>query len=914
MELVGRRDEMALAGGFLGSVHAEKGPRALVLRGEPGAGKTALLNRAYAMADGTKLRVNAQEALQNVALSAAGEMLRDLDDPDAEGTLLAGLISGGDQQSPLIPVQIYESVRRRLIHEGTTLFIDDLQWLDAMSLGLVHFLVSAARSYEKELRVVAATRPGLAASAFIEGMERACLGCEVIEVGGLGQEEGVELIRGVARNIEAAAARAIWERARGVPYWMIALSANADAASPGSVLEARLQAASADAVNALTSLAALGRPVDTDELGSIEGWDHSRAMETLDELEGRGLVRRSGSRIHIVHDLIREAVAREASDTRMVDAHRRIARWLGSIEDPSLERRVEAIEHRLAAGLPATSAALELAQSETRFILGEGGLSTITRVADSPAGDQSEELLIAVASLASDVGLAELALDRWSIVFHRSSGPNARAWAALEAASAAMDLDRPASARQWIDLAEQTGATEPAVVVEGLAVGAGLSMYHEHDVDAGLRLAEESVRLADTTLDASSGATQGERVQKVRLHALHVLHDAHMMRKDHARALSVAESMVRVASTPMDRLAALTNVGITLRHLGRIGEAASVLEAVWTEANRTALLSVVTRSAPWYAGALIEQGRLDKAREVATEGRHIADRLGLTRQERLTATRTHAIDLLTADWRAGIESLRSDALVESDPHWRLALHELIAAHLSRLAPEDSTRALAEIEAAYQDARVAGCKRCMTDVLVDGISIAARAGDAEEAGRWLERHRRTEIEADPFVEAKLDHALALLSQDPAALTLTAERFETFGMHLSGMWARLDLAGSWVRQGHRPEAADAYRSLAADAASIGAFTIQEAAEKGLRQLGVRTWRRGETGGASGLTGREQEVASLVASGASNPEIAETLFLSRKTVERHVSNILAKTGCRNRIELARVWGGGANEGSPR
>jgi DNA-binding NarL/FixJ family response regulator len=44
-------------------------------------------------------------------------------------------------------------------------------------------------------------------------------------------------------------------------------------------------------------------------------------------------------------------------------------------------------------------------------------------------------------------------------------------------------------------------------------------------------------------------------------------------------------------------------------------------------------------------------------------------------------------------------------------------------------------------------------------------------------------------------------------------------------------------------------------------------------------------------------------LVAAGNSNPEIANTLFLSRKTIERHVSNVLARTGARNRTDLARM-----------
>jgi DNA-binding NarL/FixJ family response regulator len=63
-----------------------------------------------------------------------------------------------------------------------------------------------------------------------------------------------------------------------------------------------------------------------------------------------------------------------------------------------------------------------------------------------------------------------------------------------------------------------------------------------------------------------------------------------------------------------------------------------------------------------------------------------------------------------------------------------------------------------------------------------------------------------------------------------------------------------------------------------------------------------RRGEAGRADPLTPREQEIVKLIAEAHNNDQIAELLFISKKTVERHRANILEKLGMRDRVELTR------------
>lgn len=125
-----------------------------------------------------------------------------------------------------------------------------------------------------------------------------------------------------------------------------------------------------------------------------------------------------------------------------------------------------------------------------------------------------------------------------------------------------------------------------------------------------------------------------------------------------------------------------------------------------------------------------------------------------------------------------------------------------------------------------------------------------------------------------------------------------------MAFEALCSRLDFARALIRL-DRGRAADLAREAGAEAVRIGAVTEARLAEQVLRSLGVRTWRRSSPIELESLTQRERQIAEMIGAGASNPEIAETLFLSRKTVERHVSNIMAKVGVRNRAELAGVVG---------
>jgi DNA-binding CsgD family transcriptional regulator len=223
-----------------------------------------------------------------------------------------------------------------------------------------------------------------------------------------------------------------------------------------------------------------------------------------------------------------------------------------------------------------------------------------------------------------------------------------------------------------------------------------------------------------------------------------------------------------------------------------------------------------------------------------------------------------------------------------------------------------------VERSLADATSVGCTRCLGEVQIVGAEALARVGHTESARKLLRdyveaRHEQTRIVR--AWRARAEAALAAAEGDRARsagmLALVEAEELSMGWDLDALWCKID-RGRDLATVDRGAAIKVLDDAARNAERLGAKTEELVAEKLLRSLGQRTWRRGPSTDA--LTDREREIVKLVAEGASNPEIAQRLFLSRKTIERHISNALRKVGARNRAELAARASELGVEGAPR
>jgi DNA-binding NarL/FixJ family response regulator len=637
----------------------------------------------------------------------------------------------------------------------------------------------------------------------------------------------------------------------------------------------------------------------------------SRVERAARELVSRGIAVDSGGAFRLAHDLIRIAAAGEIPEEQRVDVHRRLGDWLMRGAGNEVRRLREALAHRHAAGLPSLDVADRLVRSPQRTLLGEDGLVLLVVIADeSEPSDQGVLMLNEqIAELASELARRDIALERNLLLAERWQDSLRRARALLGAARSAFALDDLDRARGYLDRARATHAGDELLDLEFEVQQAALDLWGAGPKERGRALAHEAAARGRRLYESDG------RARRPYLEALRVEYEAAFQEDDLEAMARAADERAEVARG-FDEAAHLTGLIASARALQRAGHLDEALERiryVWDEAERRVLPRLTLDAGYWLSAHLLQRGRLAEAEEIVIETVDLAARVGDEARGRHLVERVESeVDFHPGDWRAGVERLLAYARGASE-HGRIELHQLAALWLALVGgPELTQEVVAQVDAARACAEVASCPRCATELRLVAAEALARVGRRAEAAQSLEEWERLQAHPRPRDKLTSRRVRALLAERDARLLESVLRdAEELDLVVDALWTRIDL-GTVLAETDRARAKDVLKVAAETASEIGARTEQQVAEKRLRALGVRTWRRGP--GSELLTERERAVARLIAAGASNPEIAQELFLSRKTVERHVSNLLKKVGVRNRAELAARVAELEVEGAPR
>jgi DNA-binding CsgD family transcriptional regulator/tetratricopeptide (TPR) repeat protein len=381
---------------------------------------------------------------------------------------------------------------------------------------------------------------------------------------------------------------------------------------------------------------------------------------------------------------------------------------------------------------------------------------------------------------------------------------------------------------------------------------------------------------------------------------LTALHQAAAWRGDFSAALDFAERMVgttRDASldTVENRLLAAA-----LARVGDIDRAKTLL----LEEVRTAESQRDPRQLSFVLTELalldVQAGRWDEAVSNAEAAASLADEL------RLDTRYNEAVSLLaTLATRRG-DADRAAALIATLRGARPWVAGPARARALEASGEHE-RARDTITALWDEAKQTTRRRDLLGYATDLVRLCVGAGDEQTADEVIAALQEMERMAGAPVRAVAALCAGIRNGDAAMLQAAAQIAGDGGLLDLQASAREAAGAELVRRGEREaavallrEAADYYRGVSAE------LDVRRS-EAALRLLGVRigpTGRRArQKSGWQSLSGTEVRVAKLASVGLTNAEIGARLFISGRTVERHLTHIYNKLGIGSRIELARL-----------
>jgi DNA-binding CsgD family transcriptional regulator len=898
-----RRDECAVLDGLLEEARAGRSG-VLVVRGEAGVGKTALLEYAIeSTSDLNAVRAVGVESERELAFAALHQlcapMLGRLDRlPAPQRDALAvtfGLAAGAVPDRFLVGLAVLGLLSEVADERPLVCVIDDAQWLDQASAQTLAFVARRLLA-DAVVLLFSAREPS-----------KELLGLPELVVKGLRRSDARELLRSVVPGrLDERIREQIVAETHGNPLalieWTRGLSSAQLAGGFGlpaaPSLEGRIEERFMQRVGSLPEgarqllLVAAAEPTGDPRLLWRAAQRLGVTGQVLAPAESAGLLE-AGARVRFRHPLVRSAVYRAASP----EERRRVHRALAEATDPDVDPDRRAWHLAEAAAGPDEDVAAELERAAGRA-QARGGLAAAAAFLDRASDLTAERVRRAQRALAAaqtkyeagaledavvllataetgtlqDIDRARVQLLRGQIAFAARRGSDAPPL--LLSAARELDAVDPSLAR-----ATYLDALTAALFAGRLVIGS--TALEVARAALAVRSAPQPPRASDLLLDGlalqiTDGPAIGMPVLK---RAVDAFREEEMATEDVIRRLWLAG---RAAGFIWDYEGW---DALTARQLTAAREAGALAVLPLALSTRA--------SVHLFAGELTDAASLfeDSTALAAATGSRTVPYGALS----LAAFRGHEEKAARL-----IDGCTSDSIARGEGNgltltqWATAL---LCNGLARYG-----EALAAAEQAAEDPRELWFS---TWAAVELIEAASRTGNAERATgslEWLVSNTRASgSDWGRGIEAR---SRALLSYGDAAESLYGEAIERLGrtrLRVDLARARL-LYGEWLRrERRRPDAREQLRTAFGMFSAMGMEAFAARAERELLATGERVRKRSvET--RDELTAQEAQVARLARDGLSNVEIGERLFISQHTVAYHLRKVFGKLGITSRNQLSR------------
>ena len=898
--LFGRDEERALVARLLdGARRGTSG--AIVVRGDPGVGKTALLADAVARAqDMTILQATGVESEAQLEFSGLLELTRPLlgdlgSLPPHQADVLRGALGftgNGGRDRFAVGAATLGLLAAAAEERPVLVVVDDAQWLDEASMDALRF--AARRLAADAVAFIFATRErddDLSGAGFAE-----------VSLAGLDLEASRRLLAEVyGDEVASAVAARVHEATAGHPLALVELEH--EAATTASIeplpVGARIERAFAIRVAALAApeRAALlvAAAVGSTELEPIVRALPLRGLdaEALDRAEEEGLVDLRAGRFAFRHPLLRSVVYQRAASDERRDAHGAAAEVFGALGDP--ERRAWHLA-AAAAGLDDTAAGALVdvavaAQARGAHAAAAAAFERAARLTSAPAERASRLADAADAYWAGGnerraIGLADELLGLGVDSSLRARVLTLRGVFELHAGTQSRSRELLVEAA---DLLETTDATAALGALRMAVFGC----HAAGDV-------ENSVALARRASDLAASLGEAERRG-----AAYVLGRSLLLAGESEEAARLLEPAIAVAlESETPSRGQLMQAAIACELLEDETRAGPLVARVLDMARQEGPLPLIF-ALNLAAEVDARGGRWQRAVGFAEEGLRLArdvNRPTVGAQFDSVLARVAAARGDEQAWRrhgeAALESLRAAGMRLSYEQAR-STYGLLCLGLDRL--DEAVEVLDESATAI--AEMAACDRdCSPEVdLVEALARLDRRPEGERRlDRWLERGVQTTVWGPPLV-TRLRGLLADEEAYEHHFRAALEAHVRWPQPFERARTQLLFGERLRRSGSRVAARAELRPALAAFVALGAETWAERTRRELRASGQKLRARDPESGDE-LTPQELQVATQVAQGKSNKEVAAALFLSPKTIEFHLGRIYRKLDVSSRTALAR------------